>query len=460
MIAGTQELRISSGRENQNSSSSVSPVEESMTSRDERSRHRRLRDADHNRTKQGSQNEYRREQALTERDRSQPEPYGQEDTKKKTGETATGLREATLPDERGSRSSARTDRFPFNHDLVFDSRKKHRGEKKRKSQQRRRRGSSSSEEGNGEPVSSNSYDDSRMSMRGERREKAKSWNKEDPGQGIRRRKTRREKAETATSTEHREKNSSLGRDSTSDERQNRDRTRRQALNTRTFDRTGRKRSPHSPRREHRRTYGFLSDSTSRNDSHSTDVARRVSRKMKNLVLFWKMRFGGADYLMRFIEEVEEQAGFHRVSNTDLLDGIGSLLTGNAKVWFRGCKHKLHTWDAFKTTIKEAFVAGDDDDTIFEKLKKLRQKNEESYMVFETRVDELIRRMVKPPDEERRIRILLDGMHIFYRERIRAKDVKSLIQLRNECRSLERDKFDFRKREKEERRVEVKRRKRC
>jgi len=187
----------------------------------------------------------------------------------------------------------------------------------------------------------------------------------------------------------------------------------------------------------------LSDSE---DDDSVSSRGRHRRQGRNPMTSWRMRFGGSEDLARFLEDVEEQARLYYVDEEELLDGIGCLLTGSAKVWYRAYRDKLATWQVFKNVIADAFLAVQDDDVLLDKIKRLQQRSDESYMLYETRVQELIRRMRHPPSEEKQIRLLLDGMLRFYRERISAREIRSLVQLRNRCCNLEVDRADMKRRD--------------
>jgi len=148
--------------------------------------------------------------------------------------------------------------------------------------------------------------------------------------------------------------------------------------------------------------------------------------------------------MNFLEEVEELVETHSVEEGDLLSGIGSLLTGSAKIWHKSMKNRIYTWNAFRKTIRQAFMPNDDDDTIIDRLKKMRQRAEESYVVYEARMQELFRRLENPLDEKKRLKLLLDGLHLFYRTKIRSADLITTRDLRRACNQLEPDKAHIRK----------------
>ena len=74
----------------------------------------------------------------------------------------------------------------------------------------------------------------------------------------------------------------------------------------------------------------------------------------------------------------------------------------------------------------------DDDEILEKISLLRQGSDKTFAVFEARDEELFCRLNSPLEERGKVRMLLKEIHLFYRSRIRASEVKSIRALRREC----------------------------
>ena len=83
------------------------------------------------------------------------------------------------------------------------------------------------------------------------------------------------------------------------------------------------------RRRHRRKPRTSSEETSTSSSGDSSSQER-RRPRKNPMLNWKAEFSGSEDLMAFLEKVEDLAEIHRVSEDELLTGIGCLLTGGAK----------------------------------------------------------------------------------------------------------------------------------
>lgn len=191
-----------------------------------------------------------------------------------------------------------------------------------------------------------------------------------------------------------------------------------------------------------------STSTSSDDDHPRR-GRRHGAGYRNPVTQWDYKFSGTEDLDNFLEDVECMAETTGVSNGQLLRGVGSLPTGAARTWYRAEKKKLTGWGMFKRKLKSAFQPGDRDDTIMEKLQSLKQKHDETYAVYEARADELFRRMERKISEKEKLRYLLAGLHLFYRQRIVSADMERVRDLRRSCQSLERDKAQIVKLEREE-----------
>lgn len=210
----------------------------------------------------------------------------------------------------------------------------------------------------------------------------------------------------------------------------------------------------------KRRHVFSSDSESSNSSSSASSSSSSSpdgRCRSNPVARWSYRYAGGSNLHAFLCNVEEAAEAHGVSSAQLLKGVGALLTGDAKTWFRGRKKKLTSWSRCKRDMKMAFLPCEDEDEIMSKIDTLRQSSSETFVVFEARMDELIQQLPKPLKDKVKLAKLMKGLHLFYREKIRSADVESLGCLRRECNSLEKDKTQIQRLQTEERRKEEKKR---
>lgn len=197
-------------------------------------------------------------------------------------------------------------------------------------------------------------------------------------------------------------------------------------------------------------------STSESESSDGSQPRRGGRHgggSVNPVTRWEPRFSGSEDLDSFIEDVECTADMNSVSDVQLLRGVGSLLTGPARTWYRAEKKKgkLTSWRIFKKKMKAAFQPGNRDDQIMDKLQQLKQKHDETYAVYEARADELFRRLERRLHEKDKLRFLMGGLDIFYRQRVVSADMEQVRDLRRFCQAIEEDKVSIKKLEREEER---------
>lgn len=207
-----------------------------------------------------------------------------------------------------------------------------------------------------------------------------------------------------------------------------------------------RREPSSPEDED-------SDLASSTEMRGSRRSNPRPRGRTNPVADWKVRYGGSEDLLAFLEEIEELRDTHFVEESEILAGIGALLTGSAKIWHKSMKNKIYTWDAFKLTIRRAFLPNCDDDAILDRLKKMRQRQEETYLVYEARMVEQFSRLDSPLPDAQRLKYLLGGLHLFYRNRICSADVRTCRELRQACTRLEPDKAQLRKLEGEKERTD-------
>lgn len=180
---------------------------------------------------------------------------------------------------------------------------------------------------------------------------------------------------------------------------------------------------------------------------------RVGRH--NPVTKWAMRFGKGDDLHKFLLEVEEAADVHRATDEELLLGLSTLLTGQAQIWYRRNKLKIRTWTDFKKQIKDAFTPDDDDEDVLAKLDGLKQKSDETFAVYEAQFEELFERLANPLAERQKLKKLMNGLHLYYRSKLRILEIDSVRMLRQQCKILEADKTQIRQKEKEEKRKDRK-----
>lgn len=103
------------------------------------------------------------------------------------------------------------------------------------------------------------------------------------------------------------------------------------------------------RTKHRKKEGGRSDSeSSSSDSSSSRNAHKTrARQRNNPVTNWKMEYEKGNKLHSFLTEVEEQADMHNVSDEELLRGIGALLDGAARQWYRINRETIVTFASSK-----------------------------------------------------------------------------------------------------------------
>lgn len=201
---------------------------------------------------------------------------------------------------------------------------------------------------------------------------------------------------------------------------------------------------------------YSSESSSSSGDTATDSEQEFRRSSKNKsrrvnpVTKWTFRFGKDEDLEAFLDDVEEAAQTHDVEDEELLRGIGTLLTGAAKLWYRSKKTKITSWKMFKNKLRDAFRPEGDDDEVLDKINGVRQKSDETFAVYEARIEVLFRRLHRPLSSQERLRKVKKGLDLYYRRNIKLNEIDSLRELRKECERLEPDKSQILKLEKEAR----------
>jgi len=187
------------------------------------------------------------------------------------------------------------------------------------------------------------------------------------------------------------------------------------------------------------------------EEHRSVVPRRRSTRT-NVVASWKVHVNGSEDLLTFLEDLEELMDTHSVSEEEVLRGVGGLLSGNAKIWYKAMKTEIYSWEAFKKTIRKTFFPNDGDDVILDRLRKMR-RHDEPYLIYEARMEEQFQRLEFPVEQKVKLKLLLDGLHLFYRSRICSADVQTVRELRRACERMEPDKAQVRKLEAERERAD-------
>jgi len=95
----------------------------------------------------------------------------------------------------------------------------------------------------------------------------------------------------------------------------------------------------------------------------------------------------------------------------------------------------------------------DDYVILDRLRKMRQRQEETYVVYEARMNEQFNRLDTQLEESKKLKLLLGGLHLYYRSKIVSADVRTTKELRQACIRLEPDKAPLRRLEGEKDRCE-------
>lgn len=163
---------------------------------------------------------------------------------------------------------------------------------------------------------------------------------------------------------------------------------------------------------------------------------------------WQVKFSGSEDLAQFLEDLEELAAAHSVKEADLLTGVRGLLNGPALSWYRATKNRMTTWTAFKNLIKVAFSPGDNDDAILDRLRRMRQRDEETYVVYAARLEDQFRKLEEPLPEKQKIKFLMRGLHLFYSKKICEGDIQTESQLRRACAKWESSKQNITRKERE------------
>jgi len=137
-----------------------------------------------------------------------------------------------------------------------------------------------------------------------------------------------------------------------------------------------------------------------------------------------------------------------VSDEELLAGVEGLLEGDVRIWFRETREEFDDWRDFKDRIRQLYDPRETDGVKLERIRKMRQKADEPFEVFKSRVMASVKRMNRRPGDDTLIEILLDGLQLYYQQRICEEDIRSMEDLQRLCRRYEKGKARVQRSEKE------------
>lgn len=184
------------------------------------------------------------------------------------------------------------------------------------------------------------------------------------------------------------------------------------------------------------------------DTPSGPARRETAVSKVNAVSKWTLRFNRGEDVAKFIEGVEDLVEMHGIESDELLRGFGSLLKGDADIWYRRAKETIDSWEMCKQKLKDAFAPADNDESILEKIGNLKQREDETYVVYEARMNQLFTRLAETLSESQKVKKVLHGLHYYYRSHIRSASIKTLADLQAACTEMEPDKPHILKMEKE------------
>ncbi|KAE8741787.1 hypothetical protein FOCC_FOCC012676 [Frankliniella occidentalis] len=111
-------------------------------------------------------------------------------------------------------------------------------------------------------------------------------------------------------------------------------------------------------------------------------------------------------------------------------------------------------------MRDAFAPADSDESIMDKIDSLKQRADETYVVFEARMKQLFSRLTEQLRESTKVKKVLAGLHLYYRSKINSSEVSSLRDLRMLCKRFQPDKPHILKLQQEERKRAEDKKKDC
>lgn len=211
-----------------------------------------------------------------------------------------------------------------------------------------------------------------------------------------------------------------------------------------------KKSPKLHRRRRRgRSYSTSSSSSSSSDSDSSDLSSCDSRSRKKsrdltqtykIIKSFDLKFDGkeSENAELFLEELMDCVKNSSLDKKRALKAIPRLLSGQAKKWYQGEKHYIHTWSDFKKKFKKRFIPLRDDGDIYEDLYGRTQGEDESIAEFINNIKLIAAYFRHPPAEKSLVKLTIKNLLPKYRSFIRDKTIKTFDKLQKYGQKYERE----------------------
>lgn len=152
---------------------------------------------------------------------------------------------------------------------------------------------------------------------------------------------------------------------------------------------------------------------------------------------WNVKFtGDKRFVYSFLERVSELARSRNVSDDELYTSAVEFFVGDAFIWFLSIKSSISCWNDLVYRLKHDFLPPNDEDELWEQIKRRKQKRNESITIFIAQLENLFRRLPRMPVESTKVRYIRQNLLPEYFNQLALYDINSVTELTVLCKKLE------------------------
>lgn len=170
------------------------------------------------------------------------------------------------------------------------------------------------------------------------------------------------------------------------------------------------------------------------DSHRIEVDPSLSKLLSVPVYKWDIeKFDGGKStisLCAFLEQVEELRVSRNVSTEQLFRSAGDLFTGKAKVWYKGMKDRVNSWEELVRELRLQYLGSNAayNKELLQEIRRRSQHPDEPIGIYVACMNTLFNRLTVPINDKARLEILLENLAPYYKRELGMRDITSVDQL--------------------------------
>lgn len=145
---------------------------------------------------------------------------------------------------------------------------------------------------------------------------------------------------------------------------------------------------------------------------------------------WNLKYSGDNSISAaaFLERVDELCLARNVTKEQLYNSATDLFTGQALLWYRATKHRVHDWSDLTTAFRNQFQPPDYDKKLLREIQARTQGSGESLSMYCAIMINMFHRLSRPCSEKVKLSIVMDNMSPFYQSQRGFQSIDSIDDL--------------------------------